>query len=105
MTDELDIPAFLDLSDPENLRRHKEARKTWKPSTIRAAEKAKINRDAQGRALPKNMDETSWAILRALEKDNAKAERDEKAERFRILAADKAEKKRIRDEARKHKTG
>ena len=100
---DLSLPAFLDLRIAENLTAWKAGRKEWTPRRVKAEAKATVNRDSEGRALPKHMDETSWAFLRAQEKEAkaaavaAKAERDEIKEierkaKAQIKAAAKAAK-------------
>jgi hypothetical protein len=104
MKDELDIPDFLDLRIPENLERWKQARKDWRPSGRAAREAApKVERDFEGNALPRNMDDSTRAFLASIEKaqrDKAKEADAKKDERFRVLAVQRAEKAAIKKAAK-----
>jgi hypothetical protein len=98
--DDLSIPKFLDLKIPANHTAWKEGHKIWTPRKVKAEAKAKINRDSEGRSLPKNMDETSWAFLRAQEKETKAEVEADKAERFRFLEALRQEKARVKAAAK-----
>jgi hypothetical protein len=103
----LDIPDFLrrEPLTPEQL--SKLRRKTAKladenrPAIPQAD--FKVNRDSEGRPLPRNMDAGSWALLRSIEKENKVKEKEDEAakkERFRLLAAERAEARAIKKAAR-----
>lgn len=102
--DMLDIPDFLDLRIPENLERWKQARKDWRPSGRAAREAApKIERDINGNALPRNMDDSTRAFLASIEKterDKLKEAETAKKERFRVLAVQAKEKAAIKRAAK-----
>jgi len=76
----------------------------WRPSSIFAADDGrKIERDREGRPLPASLDDAGRALLRQIEKaDTAKQKADDK-ERFRILAAQRAEKAAIKKAAKEAK--
>ena len=103
MADDLTIPTFLDLRIPANLDRWREGRKNWRPSRARREEQRKVPRDSQGRALPRSMDAGSWALLREIETAEARAREAAKAERLRILKANREERQRIKAEAKAQK--
>lgn len=102
--DMLDIPDFLDLRIPENLARWKQARKDWRPSGRAAREAApKVERDFEGNALPRNIDDSTRAFLASIEKgqrEKAKEAEAKKNERFRVLAVERAEKAAIKRAAK-----
>ncbi len=104
MDDGLDIPEFLRLEAPTP-EDQKRLRRKW-AREAREASAAMIpppdfkpNLDKHGRSLPLHMDAGSWALLAEIEKaERAKEKENEaaKKERFRILAAARAEKAAIK---------
>ena len=110
MDDGLDIPEFL-RRKPETrdeqakrLRRmRREARGEVRPVVTPPAGAYKVQYDKRGHPLPRNMEASSWALLAEIDKaDKIKEKEDEAAknERFRILAAERAERARIKREAK-----
>jgi hypothetical protein len=103
MIDMLDIPEFLRRTETpeEATKRRKRMRHDqieMRPTT--KADHIRRNYDREGRLLPREMDEGSWALLRSLEKDAVAKERAEKTERFRLLKIEREEKRRIKAEAK-----
>lgn len=83
MQDDLTIPKSLDLRIPENLARHEEARRNWKPGArLSRAERApRIERDRKGRPLPAGLDDAGRAILREQERVESQVEREREKDR------------------------
>lgn len=98
--DLLEIPPFLDLRIPENLAAWREARRNWRATTIRRAEKRKQNFDSQGNRLPDNMDEKSWAFLHELENEKAAKAKAEQAVRDEQKAIERNAKRQVLEQAR-----
>ena len=98
--DLLEIPPFLDLRIPENLAAWREARRNWRATTIRRAEKRKQNFDSQGIRLPDNMDEASWAFLHQLENEKAEKAKAVKAEQDELRAIERNAKAQVLEQAR-----
>ena len=102
--DELDIPEFLLRPDTPELKekRAKLVRRlnSQEVQPLPRIERVKTEYDAEGHPLPKNMDTTSRALLRSLEKTAAKKEKERKAEISRVLAANKAEQRAIKAAAK-----
>lgn len=62
-----------------------------------------VNRDKQGRPLPRHMDAGSWAVLAIVERDEkvkAKETEAEKDERFRLIEVARQEKAAIKRAAK-----
>lgn len=100
MDDLLDIPDFLSLKIPENLAAWREARRNWRATTIRRAEKRKQNFDSQGNRLPDNMDEASWAFLHQLENEKEEKAKAAKAEQDELRAIERNAKAQVLEQAR-----
>jgi hypothetical protein len=104
MTEDLDIPTCLQRPDTPELAAARAKLVTRLNSqdvrTVPRTERAKVERDAQGRALPKNLDAQSRALLREMEKTAAKEAAEAQAERLRLLQVARDEKARVRREAR-----
>lgn len=105
MSDELAIPACLDLRIPEIRAKHDQALRDWKPGSVkmRGDAKPRTETDSKGRQLPAGMDEGSWALLRSQERETEKKETADKKERFAALAAMAADKRELKRAAREAK--
>jgi hypothetical protein len=104
MDDELTIPDFLrraplTADEAMKLRRKQRRECRYGRPALSQADR-KVNRDREGRPLPRNMDAASWALLAELEKTERVKQKAAKQERFRILAAERAERARIKREAK-----
>lgn len=93
------------MRDPAIRAKHDQARRDWKPgqTTTRGEDSPRIKTDAKGRALPTSMDETSWALLRSMERAESAERREGDKERLAKLHAEEAEKRRLKAEAREAK--
>lgn len=107
MDDGLDIPEFLRRESPtpeelEKLRR-KWRREDHERRPVMPAADYKVNRDRQGRPLPRSMDATSWALLAEIEKAERVKEAEKQAasnEFFRVKAAERAEIRAVKKAAK-----
>lgn len=107
MNDELDIPEFLRRPKPTPEEKKKLARKRAREAqplaVLPPAARVKINRDKDGRPLPRGMDAGSWALLAKIEAAAVvKGKEDEaaKKERFHILGAERAAQAAIKRAAK-----
>jgi hypothetical protein len=104
MTDNLDIPEFLRRIDTEESRRAraKIMRDSNNADTrkVPKADRVKHQYDSTGHVLPRNMDDASWKLLRQIEGDAAREEKERKAEAFRLLKI-RADEKRAAKKAAK----
>lgn len=100
--DELDIPDFLrrEPLTPEQAESLHRRMKNWKPTLFRSDEKRKVEYDREGHALPASLDAAGRALLHSMEKASAAKEKADKAERFRVLAVQRAEKAAIKKAAK-----
>lgn len=97
MTDELDIPEFLRRTEtPEEADARRKRMRRPSGRRLLRADLRKRNYDREGRLLPEHMDDESWALLRAIEKDEAAKAKAAKVARLAALTEANAEKRRIR---------
>ena len=95
MTDDLEIPAFLrrDPETPAAAAKRLRKFRTLQPSRKWNDGDARINRDRHGRSLPRSMDDASWALLRSIEREEVRRDR-EKLKGLRQRSQDAAKMRR-----------